>query len=248
MEDIEKEKLKLERQRLAVEVQLKRREQQLSREQFEKNRKGLTVWGQIFSPIGAAFLTGALGLFGIIVSGIYSIKIERQKQEEILIIDAIKTFVAGQNKEQETAANLVFLKEAGLITIDKDTFDKLKKKAGEKLPSLPASGYNPGPFDMRVQKGIFTGKIGRIKFINNSTKSVSLNLFHPDAPSNFFSEHTIPSGSNSFLGEHSYGDDWGVQINKNTRIYFIGHISSWDKNQKIFTVDYPDSVINEMHN
>src|SRR4051794_30721546 len=120
MADIEREKLKLERQRLALETRLKRRDQDFQREQWKAARPLPQAWAQVLSPVGAAVLAGIVGLFGTVINGYLNnklevikqnstAKLERQKQEGVLILEAIKTAGSGGQKEQQTAANLVFL-------------------------------------------------------------------------------------------------------------------------------------------
>lgn len=146
--DIENEKLRLERQRLAIETRLKRQDQSLQQQQFEASRKGFAAWSQAFTPLGAAILAGLVGLFGTVLNGYQNNlietkkyeanqKLERQKLEGNLILDAIKTAGNGGEKEKQTAANLLFLAESGLITIPDEKLKVIRDKAGDALPSLP---------------------------------------------------------------------------------------------------------------
>jgi hypothetical protein len=134
---LELQKLKLDRQRIAIDARLKRKEQELQRKQVEANVKGGGKWSQIFSPVGAAVLAGLVGLFGTVLNGFNNTSLERQKQQGTLILEAIKTSGLAEQKEQQTAANLVFLADAGLIEISKPELAKLRTKAGGNLPSLP---------------------------------------------------------------------------------------------------------------
>jgi hypothetical protein len=130
--DIELQKLKLERQRIALDSTLRRKEQILQRKQFEATARGWNKWNQILSPAGAAIFAGLVGLFGTVLNGYNNTNLERQKQQGTFILEAIKT-----GKEQTTAANLVFLADAGLIKLSKPELAKLREKAGGTLPSLP---------------------------------------------------------------------------------------------------------------
>jgi hypothetical protein len=154
--DIEVQKLKLERQRIAIDAKLKRKEQELQRKQFEANIKGGGKWNQIFSPVGAAVLAGLVGLFGTVLNGLNNTSLERQKQQSTLILEAIKTAGSGEQKEQQTAANLVFLADAGLIEISRPELEKLRTKAGGNLPSLPpinSSNVADAPKTFTVKAG-----------------------------------------------------------------------------------------------
>lgn len=146
--NIEQEKLKLERQRLAIDTQLKKREMRFQRHQFEATRKGFAIWAQVITPVGAAIFAGIVGLFGTVWNGyqsnlietkkqIANEKLERQKLESTLILDAIKTAGTGEEKDKHTAANLLFLSDAGFITLPAEKIDIIKEKAGDTLPSLP---------------------------------------------------------------------------------------------------------------
>jgi hypothetical protein len=69
-----------------------------------------------------------------------SLQLARQKQEGTLILEAIKSGGTKQEKEQAAAANLVFLADAGFITsIKKPELERLRKRAGDALPSLPSA-------------------------------------------------------------------------------------------------------------
>ena len=148
--NIDEEKLKLERQRLAIETRLKRKEQQFQRQQFEVSRKGLTAWAQTITPVGAAIIAGLVGLFGTVWNGyqsnlietkkqLASEKLERHKLEGNLILDAIKTAGAGEEKEKQTSANLFFLAEAGLITLPQDKIGIINSPFA--LPRIPKLNF-----------------------------------------------------------------------------------------------------------
>lgn len=145
---IEDGKLELERKRLAIETRLKRRDQQFQHRQFDAGRKGVAAYAQFLTPVGAAVIAGMLGLFGTVWNGyqsnlietnkqIANEKLERQKLESTLVLDAIKTAGAGEEKERQTAANLLFLANAGFLTLPPDKLGIIKEKAGDLLPSLP---------------------------------------------------------------------------------------------------------------
>ncbi|HEY2423833.1 MAG TPA: hypothetical protein VGH55_06995 [Chthoniobacterales bacterium] len=153
--------------RLAQEKELKEKELNIQRDQLRWNR-----WG---NPAFVAIVAGLIGYISTLYSS-YStrqleaerqrnterleqenhestLKLEREKQEGTLILEAIKTGGTAEYKEMRTAANLVFLADAGLISsIKKDELDRLRKIAGETLPSLPA----PEPFEFKPSSTLTT--------------------------------------------------------------------------------------------
>jgi len=80
-----------------------------------------------------------VGYMGTLISSYQTRQLERDKQQGTLILEAIKTGGAGAEKEKQTAANLVFLADNGLITTIRQTeLEKLRTKAQGAGPSLPA--------------------------------------------------------------------------------------------------------------
>jgi N-acetylmuramoyl-L-alanine amidase len=158
---LEAEQLKLERQRLAIETRLKRSDQQFQRQQFESSRRGIAAWAQVVTPVGAAVIAGIIGLFGTVWNGYQGNRIEtakhaaeerleKQKLESNLILEAIKTGGQGEEKERQIAANLVFLVDAGLLQLPADKLANLRKLAGDTLPSLPQPVSGLGNFSELV--------------------------------------------------------------------------------------------------
>lgn len=90
-----------------------------------------------------------------------------------------------------------------------------------------SSTYNPSSLRERTSSELFDGRVGRITFTNGSDRSVTVKLYHPDSPNRAFSTQEISPGENIFLGEHSYGSDWGIQVN-DSLICIIGRVSDWN--------------------
>jgi hypothetical protein len=130
--DIEHAKLRQDKELREKELALKEQELGLQREQNSRNR-----WS---TPAVVAIVAGLVGYVGTLISNYQNRQLERDKQEGTLILEAIKTAGTSEEKEKLTAANLVFLADAGLITsIKKEALDKLRAKAGSAVPSLPAA-------------------------------------------------------------------------------------------------------------
>lgn len=138
--NIDEKNIKLERQRVAAEIRLKRVELKIQKQQFETGKKGPWAWVQ--TPIGAGIIVALVGLFGTVYNGYQSNLIEKSKQESSLILEAIKTGGKGEEKEKETAANLILLIDAGLIGLPKGNIERLREIAGNSLPSLPPAKSN----------------------------------------------------------------------------------------------------------
>lgn len=67
-----------------------------------------------------------------------TLEVEKTKQEGVLILDAIKTR-DGPDWETRAAANLLFLADAKLITLDDAAREKLRGRAGNVGPGLPSA-------------------------------------------------------------------------------------------------------------
>jgi hypothetical protein len=165
--DLEWAKLVQERELREKELTLKEKELELRRKQEEHDRNARdreiqlnendftlrreqSWWAKWSTPAVVAILAGLIGYIGTLISTWQNrnlerdrqeatLNLEREKQEGTLILEAIKTAGTAEEKERLTAANLVFLADAGLITsMKKDQLDKLRGKAGSAIPSLPA--------------------------------------------------------------------------------------------------------------
>jgi hypothetical protein len=129
---------KLEWAKLQQDRELKDRELTLKEKELElQQRQGsLAKWS---TPAVAAIIAGLIGYIGTLISSHQSRQLEREKQESTLILEVIKTTGTAEERERQTAANLVFFADAGLITSIKSVeLEKLRVKAQGAGPSLPA--------------------------------------------------------------------------------------------------------------
>jgi hypothetical protein len=130
---IDDRKLEFEYLRLAQEKYLKEKELE---QQLLLSRRHMWT-----TPWIAALIAGIIGLVGTLWNSCQNRLIERQKQEGVLILEAIKT---GTGETKNAAANLLFLDQAGLIQLRKGQRASLEVEAGTKnpLPSLPGIKEN----------------------------------------------------------------------------------------------------------
>ena len=136
-DNIEIQKLLLDRQRLEQDKELKLKELEIQAKQAAK-----VQWT---APIIVAVIGGFIGLLSNFWSSYQNLALERQKQEGTLILEAIKT---GQTRE--ASANLIFLDNAKLIHLTTEQRQPLEQKAGKNpLPSLPKIG---GDRDLEGEK------------------------------------------------------------------------------------------------
>jgi hypothetical protein len=128
----------LERARLLQERHLREKELALKEKELDIQHK--QGWQARWStPAVVAIVAGLIGYVGTLISSYQNRQLEREKQEGTLILEAIKTTGTAEEKGRQTAANLVFLADAGLITsINKVELEKLRVKAQGAGPSLPA--------------------------------------------------------------------------------------------------------------
>ena len=125
----------LDHLRLKQERELKERELDLRERELEQQRKSRTPWS---TPVVVALVGGILGYMGTLISSCQNRQLERDKQQGTLILEAIRTGGTGAEKEKQTAANLAFLADNGLITTLKPAkLDELRQKAQGAGPSLP---------------------------------------------------------------------------------------------------------------
>ena len=133
-----REALDLARAKLAQERDLNERELVLKERELALHR-GQGWRERLSSPAVVAIVAGLIGYIGTLISSYQNRQLERDKQEATLILEAIKTAGTAEEKERQTAANLVFLADAGLITTIKAAqMEKLRVKAQGAGPSLPA--------------------------------------------------------------------------------------------------------------
>ena len=128
----------LERAKLLQEKELKERELALKERELDlqHQQSWLARWS---TPAVVAIVAGFIGYVGTLISSYQNRQLEREKQEGTLILEAIKTTGTTEEKGKQTAANLVFLADAGLITsIKKIELEKLRAQSQGVVPSLPA--------------------------------------------------------------------------------------------------------------
>ena len=139
---LEYAKLRQERELKERELALKERELDLQHRQ-----SWLARWS---TPSVVAIVAGFIGYIGTLISSSQNRQLEREKQEGTLILEAIKTTGTPDEKARQTAANLVFLADAGLITsVKREELEKLREKAQGAGPSLPAPQSAPQGVEFR---------------------------------------------------------------------------------------------------
>ncbi len=174
-------KIELERERLSQEKELKvlelehaekLKELELAHEKDLKikeleNQNVQLLKGQWTGPVFAAVLAGVIGIGSTFLSGYQTREIERQKQEGTILLEAIKTTDTGTNKEQQTAANLVFFADAGLVNIPKEKLETLRTKADGALPSLSAgNSVNQPKENSKAYRKIAQDLTYAVKYLN----------------------------------------------------------------------------------
>jgi hypothetical protein len=187
--------------RLKQERELKERELALRERELEIQRKSRTPWS---TPVVVALVGGVVGYMGTLISSCQTRQLERDKQQGTLILEAIRTVGTGSEKEKQTAANLVFLADNGLITtIRAAELEKLRKKAEGAGPSLPAvqgvefqrSGLLTADLQSRLQTALasYQSYLARIGYVASGEPiSVRIDEEHPDNA--FFDKSAIVIG------------------------------------------------------
>jgi hypothetical protein len=153
--ELKERELQLAETRAANERELKQQELALSelklRQDRELKEQELRIQGRQIAigrwsgPVAVAVVAGLLGIVGTFFSARENRELERKKQEGTLVLEAIRTGASGKEREQQAAANLVFLADAGLVNLTKEQTDKLREKAGDSTPSLPAGTVSSQP-------------------------------------------------------------------------------------------------------
>jgi len=152
--ELKERELQLAERKTANERELKQQELALSelklRQDREIREQELQIQGRQIAigrwsgPVAVAVVAGLLGIIGTFFSARENRELERKKQEGTLVLEAIRTGASGKEREQQAAANLVFLADAGLVNLTKEQIEKLREKAGDATPSLPV-GTTPTP-------------------------------------------------------------------------------------------------------
>lgn len=158
--ELKEKELAVEVARMAQEGELKKKELDLQRDQLR--------WNRLSNPALAAIVAGLIGYIGTLISTyatrlvednrqIALEKLEQEKQEGTLILEAIKTPGTGDDKDKRTAANLVLLVDAGLITkIKPPELDRLREKAQGTVAGLAAAGSVEFKPSSTLTKGLQT--------------------------------------------------------------------------------------------
>lgn len=151
--ELQERELRLAEEKARADRELKQRELALSEAKLQQDRelkeqefqlqvRQLAI-GRWSGPVAVAVIAGLLGIAGTFFSASENRELERKKQEGTLLLEAIRTGANGKEREQQAAANLVFLAEAGLVTLGKEQLGKLRQKAGDATPSLPSATSAP---------------------------------------------------------------------------------------------------------
>ncbi len=90
-----------------------------------------------------------------------------------------------------------------------------------------ASSYEPGTLQQRTNAGLFDGRVGPIKVVNNTETATIVSLYHPDAPKRIFKYWYAEPGQSYLLGTDNYSSDWGIQVDEGP-ICLVGRVASWD--------------------
>ena len=153
--NLERQRFELEQKRLDQDKELKLKELAISTKQ--------TIGSQWIIPVSIAIIGGVIGLITNIVASQQTLQLEREKRAGSLIVEAIRT--GGDAKA--TAANLVFLFNADLISLQEKQVKQLKQLAGDNpLPSSPPSaGQVQLTSDIENQgfKAILSGDLGKAR-------------------------------------------------------------------------------------
>jgi hypothetical protein len=134
----------LKQQELALSERKLQQEREAKDRELDIQSRQIAV-GRWSGPVAVAVVAGLLGIIGTFFSAGENRELERKKQEGTLVIEAIRTGASGKEREQQAAANLVFLADAGLVNLGKEQLEKLRQKAGDATPSLPVGGSGAQP-------------------------------------------------------------------------------------------------------
>lgn len=175
-----------ERELTLTEGKLKQ-DRELKQEELLIQHRQLSV-GRWSGPVAVAVVAGLLGIIGSLLSSSQNRELERKKQEGTLVLESIRTGSTGKEREKQAAANLVFLADAGLLTLGEVQLKTLRDRAGDTAPGLPPASSNQGveriPTAIRSQilKSFenfqqYFERIGAQKIAN-----VAVDLVPPDVP------------------------------------------------------------------
>ncbi len=106
------------------------------------------------------------------------------------------------------------------------------------------STYEPGSLQQRQRSGLWDGRIGPIRVVNNTENAIVVSLYHPNAPDRVFKYWYAEPGQRFLLSNDNYSSDWGIQIDEGP-ICYVGRVSSWDSRMfttfpsRLFITDSP---------
>ena len=188
--NLSEEKIRNERelkeQELALSEAQLRQDRELKEREFQLKHREL-AFGRWSGPVAVAVVAGLLGIIGTLIGAAENRELERKKQEGTLLLEAIRTGTVGKEREQQAAANIVFLADAGLVALGKDQIDKMRERAGDATPSLPtATSSAPSRLPEPIQKHILKSfdDLGRY-FEGVGAKTipkVGVDVVSPDVP------------------------------------------------------------------
>lgn len=89
------------------------------------------------------------------------------------------------------------------------------------------AAYEPGTQSQRISDGLFDGRVGPVKVVNNTENATVISLYHPDAPKRVFKYWYAEPGKSYLLGTDNYSSDWGIQMDDGP-ICIVGRVASWD--------------------
>jgi hypothetical protein len=109
------------------------------------------------------------------------------------------------------------------------------------------ASYEPGTQSQRITTGLFDGRVGPIKVVNNTENATLISLYHPDAPKRVFKYWYAEPGEGYLLGTDHYSSDWGIQVDDGP-ICLVGRVASWDSStfttfpSRLFITEAPPSL------
>lgn len=103
-------------------------------------------WSHWNNPVALAVLAALVGYFGTVLTWSLArweeagrhdrnLKLEKEKSQGTLILEAMK---AGVGQDQQVAANLVLLADAGVLNFAPEALKKLRERAGKLGAALPS--------------------------------------------------------------------------------------------------------------
>ena len=145
-------------------------------------------------------------------------KLERERAQGTLILEAIKAGGVGKEKDKQIAANLLFFADIKLIQLDDEHVRILPLKAEGALPSLPITGLPPlgGEkwTDLPIARGLFElTPQSRVRSFGDVAKLVRECATPPDLLKRVYSPGWQPRDAQQVQDEErqtrdAYHDSW----------------------------------------